>query len=55
MNLIRIPEDNDAFFFAVQVMTVGAIKITHQMNRPHLKMELYKLNVAKNKLLNPKL
>ncbi len=32
------------------VITGGAIKITNQMNRPHLKMELYKLNVVKNNL-----
>lgn len=29
------------------VITGGAIKLTNQMNRPHLKTELYKLNVAK--------
>ena len=32
------------------VITGGAIKLTNQMNRPHLKMELYKLNVVKKHL-----
>jgi len=32
------------------VITGGTIKLTNQMNRPHLKMELYKLNVVKKNL-----